>query len=462
MYEASTIVALASPAGGARRGVVRASGPLAAELVRATTGLDPDASGPAGLRRGAHHARFRDGRGEQPVVLFWMPGPRSYTREDVAEFHLWGARPLLDAALARLCELGARPAVEGEFTRRAFLNGRIDLTRAEGVLALIEARDEDERRAATLLLSGGLARRVEALRDELVDVRALCEASLDFEESDTAHIGAGEIRERADEIRAALHAALSWERRRQPPSALPRVCLFGFANAGKSSLFNALAGESSIVSDLEGTTRDALVGELQAGALACLLVDGPGHEAAGVGGGLAGKAQRRFERELASADLVLWVVDARAAEPASIAGLAAALPGATPRLLVWNRIDEPGALRKPPAELLRAAGAGSAVGTSAVDGTGLPALRGRIESALARPPAAGASPARALFARHHVSLSAALEHLDEARAMLGRGEPLDLVAQALREGTDALDGIQGRTSPEDLLDRVFGRFCIGK
>src|SRR5262245_53308739 len=177
-----------------------------------------------------------------PLLLLWMPGPRSFTREDVAELHLPGSPPLLDAALERVLALGATPAEPGEFTRRAFLSGRIDLTRAEGVLALVGARDDRERRAGAALLAGGLADRIEALRDRLEDLRALCEASLDFDERDTGHVPEGEIEERLAGVRAALAEAHAFEVARASPGGEPRVVLTGAPNAGKSSLFNRLAG----------------------------------------------------------------------------------------------------------------------------------------------------------------------------------------------------------------------------
>ncbi|MFN0007769.1 MAG: tRNA uridine-5-carboxymethylaminomethyl(34) synthesis GTPase MnmE, partial [Planctomycetota bacterium] len=186
----TTIAAIASPPGGAARGIVRLSGPRAAEIVRAVFRGHP----PLDLaRRTLRLGRFLDGRGDQPLLLLWMPGPRSFTREDVAEFHLCGSPPLLEAALEHVLALGATAAAPGEFTRRAFLSGRIDLTRAEGVLALVGARNDRERRAGALLLAGGLAQRIGAVRDRLADLRALTEASLDFDERDTGHVPDSEI-----------------------------------------------------------------------------------------------------------------------------------------------------------------------------------------------------------------------------------------------------------------------------
>jgi len=257
---ADTIAAIASPPGGGLRGILRLSGPRSQEIVRSIwVGAVP----PLG-RRGIHLGRIRDRRGEQPAMLLWMPAPRSFTREDVAELHLPGSPPLLAAALERLLELGARAAAPGEFTRRAFLNGRIDLARAEGVLALVSSRNESERAAAHALLSGGLSERIEDLRNRLEELRATCEASLDFDERDTGHVPAEEIQARAQEAREDLARALSWEVRRADVGGEPRVVLAGRPNAGKSAVFNALAGrEEALVSHLEGTTRDALSARLE-------------------------------------------------------------------------------------------------------------------------------------------------------------------------------------------------------
>ncbi len=461
---ATTIAAISSPPGPALRGIVRISGPGTADVLgRALVGSD--ASSWEHTARGVFPARFDDGIGTQPALVFWMPGPHSYTREDVAELHLPGAPPLLDAALARVLELGAAAAAPGEFTRRAFLNGRIDLTRAEGVLELVQATNESERRAAMHLLEGGLDRRMAGLRDALDDLRGLCEASLDFDESDTGHVPEAELSAWMDAIGARLDEALAWEVARQPANALPRILLFGAPNAGKSTLFNALAPEGrALVSDLSGTTRDALAVCIEVAGSPCLLLDTPGldPDALRVAGPDA-SAQRLAERERGGADLILWLVaadgtpEARRTEAAALA----ALPSATRVLRVWSKGDL-GA--RPADDDGRIETAVPAQGPA----SGLEALHAAIANALGlegasdAPGAPAAGLQRELFARHRDALVSARREVACAAREIACGTSLDLVAETLRGASHALDRITGRTGAEDLLDRIFARFCIGK
>jgi tRNA modification GTPase len=449
-----TIAAVSTPPGPARRGIVRVSGPGSAALVRATVQgeLPPFEPGRARL---CAHGRFDDGRGLQPVTLLWMRAPRSFTREDVAEFHLPGAEPLLACALARLLALGARAARPGEFTRRAFLNGRLDLSRAEGVLALTEAGNEAARAAAALLLDGGLGERAAAIRERVLALLTLCEASLDFDESETGHVPRAELERELGAAEAAVDEALAWEVRRAAPASAARVLLLGAPNAGKSSLWNALTGGRALVSPEAGTTRDSLAGEWRLATLSCRLIDGPGLEPApGAGIGVdrsparpAERAQELFAREREQADLVLWVVDAsRPAREAAPAGA---------RVLVWNKTDLPSAGEPP-----RLPGI-PAVAVSARSGAGLVELTHAVERALTGADGEGGA-TRMLFARHHEALVRARAELGAARELLVAESPLDLTAEALRATLAALDELSGRTLPEDVLERIFARFCLGK
>jgi tRNA modification GTPase len=435
----ATIAAVATPPGAAQRGVIRISGPRAGAIVGAAARLER----PLGAR-GLYRGRLHDGRGSQPLLCLWMPGPRSYTREDVAELHLPGSPWLLAAAFARVLALGAESAEPGEFTRRAFESGRIDLAQAEGVLELVEAENELERRAALALLEGGLGRRVAELRERLAELRALCEASLDFDDDATGHVPAAELAAQGALALDELDRALAWERRREPLAGLARVVLAGPPNAGKSALFNALAEDArALESDLAGTTRDVLRALWRPAGARCLLIDTAGlDEELAASGELERRAQERARAERDAADLVLWVEAADA--PAT---------GAQPRdaLRVLNKCD------------LAPADPARGLALSARDGRGLEALARAVAARLS-----GAGDARAegssqaLALRHRRALEQARARLEEALDGLARGLPLDLAAEGLRHATDALDGISGRTTPEDLLERIFARFCLGK
>lgn len=459
---ATTIAALASAPGPGERGVLRLSGPRAGAIVGATC------PGLALARRGAFRARFDDGVGTQPALVLWMPGPRSYTREDVAELHLPGNPFLLDAALARVLAAGATPAQPGEFTRRAFLNGRLDLTRAEGVLALARARDDEERRAASALLFGGLDERIGALRDGLESLRSSCEASLDFDESDTGHVPDAELAAGLARVRAALDEAASWETSRALATGAPCVVLAGAPNAGKSSLYNRLTDDGpraieALVDALAGSTLDVNEAQWELGGMRCALADTAGVDTLGPTPDEAspeGEARARALHMQRVADLVLLVVDAAGPLPP-----AEALPTDAPLLVVWNKVDLQSAAPEPPAELRAAAEAGAGwVAVSARDGTGLEALAAAAARALglSRGAGVGSGLVRELSARHGRALRRARAALTTAGDELAAGAPLDLFAEALRMATWELDAITGRTTPEDLLTRIFAQFCLGK
>ena len=460
----TTIAAVSSPPGAGERGILRVSGPLARGLLTRTVTVSAGPLEPES--RGAFPGRFHDGRGEVPALVLWMPGPRSYTREDVFELHLPGSPHLLQAALDRLLRLGAVPAEPGEFTRRAFESGRIDLSQAEGVLELIEARSLEQCRAATALLAGGLSQRVAGLRNGLEELRALCEASLDFDEAEAGHVQTRELTILGEAALAGLAEALRWEERRDSPRGRLRIVLCGAPNAGKSSLHNALVGSGgALVSEVAGTTRDGVEGLWGLGGAAASLLDGPGLEAGEPAPERA--AQRLAERERRAADLLLWVVDSSAAEPGALSRERASHPEGTPVLLAWNKIDLPGAPARPPEGLLASLDVQGWAATSALRGEGLDGLATAAAAELAlagagRGGGEGRGLARELSARHRQALERARAALAEGLALLAREAPLDLVAGALRESTEALDGIAGRTTPEDLLDRIFARFCLGK
>jgi len=444
-----TIVACATPPGPARRAILRLSGPRTAELVRAVLRAESPRFEPAATRA-LCTGRFDDGVGTQPVELYWMRAPRSYTREDLAEFHLPGAAPLVRAAERRLLALGAEAARPGEFTRRAFLNGRLDLAQAEGVLALTAAGDEAERAAAALLVEGGLGARAGRARELLLELASLCEASLDFDERETGDVARGELQRAFAAARAALEEAQAFERARAAPSGLARVVLVGAPNAGKSTLWNALGGGQALTGPLSGTTRDALVAAWEVPGGRVLLVDGPGLEAAA--DGPRGRAQVLFERERRAADLLLGVLGP--GQPV------AALPGEV-GLLVFTQLE----LRAAGHQGLAEAAAGRPwVALSARTGAGLSELAAAVGARLfpARPPGLEGGVPRLVSARHEEALRRAGAALAEAEAGLALGLPLDLLSEGVRGALEALDELAGRATPEEVLTRIFARFCLGK
>ena len=436
LLSGTTIAALASPPGPALRGVLRISGDDAFTIAQRVI------DAPLPTKRGSLHARLDDGVGKLPVLVLAMPGPASYTREDVIELHLPGSPFLLERALGAVLDAGALLAQPGEFTRRAFLSGRIDLARAEGVLALVNARSQSERKAATALLFGGLSERTEIARSTLEALRAVTEASLDFDESDTGHIPARELAEQAGTCLALLDEATRFEEERVRETGEPRVVLAGLPNAGKSALFNRLTGQeqlqdAALVSSVAGTTRDTLVGRWRVDQMDVRLIDTAGVEA--VAGEVEQAAQARTEHARDAADLVLWVVDG------SVAGDGTEAPPEA--LVVLSKAD------------LSAAQTGSAgLRVSAHTGAGLDALEAEVAQRLMQSTGVG----RSIAVRHRRALSAARELVEHALRELEAGLPLDVFAETLRRATDELDDIQGRTTPEDLLDRIFAQFCLGK
>jgi tRNA modification GTPase len=420
-----TIFALSSGSPPAAVAVVRISGPRAGPALEALAGKLPPP-------RTATLSNL-SWRGEplDRALVLRFPGPHSATGEDVAELHLHGGRAVVAAVLEALAGLdGLRPAEPGEFTRRAFENGRIDLAEAEGLADLLEAETQSQRRAALAMAGGALSRKVEAWRQKLLALAASLEASLDF--SDEGEVGeawppgwTGDLEALAFEMQALLQ--------RPPAERLRdglRVVIAGPPNSGKSSLINILAErEAAIISAVPGTTRDVIEAPTIIAGLPFLLTDTAGLresedeiESIGV---------ERARARLVSADLVLWLGD-----PAEA-------PERERTILVQSKCDLPEPARE------------ADIRVSAQSGHGIQALvdlmAHRARSLL---PAEGETSANA---RHREAIGAALGHLREARA-----SDMLIAAEALRQARLELDRITGRAGVEDMLDMLFGRFCIGK
>ena len=445
-----TIAAVASPAGGGVLGLVRVTGPAAFAVVRAA--FRPD-GGPASPPRD-HAARWTgrvdlEGTRRSPAVaVHWWPAPRTYTGQPLVEVETVGSPPVLAAVLKVFLARGARLAEPGEFTLRAFLAGRIDLTQAEAVLGVIDAASPEQLDLALRQLAGGLAKPLTQLRDDLADTLAHLEANLDFaDEAAVDLLGrsqlAATLRRRADEV-AALAAQLNARAR---AGGRPRVVLVGPPNAGKSRLFNALLGrDAAIVTPEAGTTRDYLEAECRCDGMSLDLVDTAGIEPACDAIGSRAQAARLDQHR--AADLVL---DCR---PVDLDQPTVTGTGGAPRIAVATKADlHPGDLNLP---------VGS-IAVSALTGSGVVGLRAAIAQALARQPEVGSGPAvSGTAARSAAGLASAARALAAAAAALTAGGGDELIAVDLRQALDDLGRIVGVVVTDDLLDRIFRRFCIGK
>ena len=434
-----TIFALAS--GGARAAVslLRLSGPESGTILRRMAGGLPHPR-MASLRRLRHP---ETGEILDQALVLWFPGPRSYTGEDAAELHLHGGRAVLEGVTEALLALGARPAEPGEFTRRAFLNGRMDLTAAEGIADLVEAETAAQRRQALRQADGALALRYAGWSERLTRLLAHQEAAIEFAEDGLPNTLEEEVRAAAlalvGEIRAHLDDGARGERLREGLFA----AIIGAPNAGKSSLLNALSGrEAAIVSARAGTTRDVVEVRLDLGGVPVTLADTAGLREAE--DEIEAEGVRRARRRAEEADLVIAVFAAD--RPPDAETRALVRPGV---VVVSNKTD----LAAPPAEI----GGVAPLALSLRGGEGLEALRDRLaELAAAR---AGLSAEASLTRpRHRAALEEATRWMEEAAQA-----PLpELAAEALRAALRALGRLTGRVGVEDVLDVVFGDFCIGK
>lgn len=446
---ADTIAAIATAPGRAGVGVVRVSGTRAWAVAEGLLGSCPPA-------RQAVLRDFRDAYGEaiDRGLALWFAAPASYTGEDVLELQGHGGPVVLSAVLERCLALGARLARPGEFTERAWLNDRIDLAQAEAVADLIDAASLQAARGAMRSLSGEFSRRIDALAGEVLDLRVLVEATLDFPEEDGVDfLAASDARDRLARIRAVLSEVFSAARQGSALREGLVVVLAGEPNVGKSSLMNRLAGEEvAIVTDIPGTTRDAIRQSIVVDGLPVHLVDTAGLRESDDPVEREGIARTRAAIE--RADLVVSVRSAEAvgAESSSTERQVASLAAQARRITVVNKID----LTGEPAGETRHADEWT-IRLCAKTGEGIATLRRAFREV------AGLGDAQeGLYlarARHLAALADAQRHVEAA----GRsGLPADLIAEELRLAHEALGEIVGRVTPDALLGEIFGRFCIGK
>lgn len=450
-----TIAAIASAPGGAARGIVRVSGPRAIDCLAPLFLAD---SPHAGLRQ-VRSARLVPGRlrfanfaSTLPCDVYVWPGVRSYTRQPTVEIHTLGSPPLLSATLGELCVHGARLAKPGEFTLRAFLAGRLDLTQAEAVLGVIDAADRRELGAALVQLAGGLGGALNALRDRLLDLLAQLEAGLDFVEEDIEFISSSRLQQELGEAQATVAGLAERMVRRGEALDSARVALVGWPNVGKSSLFNALAGgDRAIVSPQPGATRDYLRAKISLNGVACELIDTAGVETLPADK-IGDAAQQASGEQREQAQLELFCLDgSRPLNAWEAARLEQTATGGR-TLLVVTKADAPRRLVELP----------GAVETSSATGQGLDALRVRIRDALDEtlPSGDGIVLSTSIRCRESLRLAAEILGRAEELARLAAGE--ELVAAELRVALDQLGQVVGAVYTEDVLDRIFSRFCIGK
>ena len=434
--ERDTIAAVATPAGRGAIGVVRISGPRVPRIAEAQLETLP-------APRHATYATFRNSQGEalDRGLALYFPAPGSYTGEPVLELQGHGGPVVLQEVLAACLDAGARLAEPGEFTRRAFLEGRLDLAQAEAVADLIDAASREAARSAVRSLAGEFSSAVEELRGRLTELRALTEAMLDFPEEDLDALHREGARARLRELRAALQGVLAKSRRGSLLRSGVHVVLAGPPNVGKSSLLNRLAGEErAIVTPVAGTTRDALREPVQIEGVPLTLVDTAGLRASS--DRIEQLGMERTRREIAAADIVLTMAEAGAR-----AGAVAEVPQTATQILVFNKADLHPAFSPP----------SGAFAVSALTGAGLEELRKAILGA-----AGWSNSGESTFLareRHLRALTACSEHLARAEEEIDRWE---LLAEELRLAHDQLVSLTGAFTSEDLLGEIFSRFCIGK
>ena len=400
-----------------------------------------------------------DGAAVDDVLVFTMPAPHSYTGEDVAEIQCHGGTVVSQRVLESVCLAGARVAEAGEFTKRAFLNGKLDLAQAEAVADLIAARSEAGRRLAWSQLEGSLSGHVRSLREAVLAARAYCEATLDFPEDDVPEPTIADLAARLSQVRASLQLLVDGFERACVRYEGARVAIVGRPNVGKSSLLNALAGrERALVTAVAGTTRDVIEATIAVAGTPVVLMDTAGVrsttdvvETLGI---------ERTEAAIADAAGVVVVFD-RSTELGEEDRMVAGLVGRVPTIAVLAKADLPARLaRENVATLL---GSVPVLEVSARTGGGLAALGDALATLLLTPTVAGGDDEVAIYrVRHRDAARQAIEDLDRAEHALRNRAPIDLVADDLTAAAAALAGITGEVSSEDVLDRVFAEFCIGK
>jgi tRNA modification GTPase len=449
MTDPDTIAAVSTPPGRGGIGIVRVSGPDTAAIARTIIGSLPSP-------RSAHYCAFRDDGGaviDRGIALYF-PAPASFTGEDVLELQGHGGPVVMDMVLEAALRAGARPARPGEFSERAFLNGRMDLSRAEAVADLIDSGSRAAARSAMRSLDGAFSDRVGELANALTEARALIEACIDFPEEEIDFLSDPQLEERLTRLREMLAATRAGANRGVLLKEGVRVVLAGQPNVGKSSLLNLLAGrDSAIVTDIPGTTRDVLREHIQLDGLPVHVMDTAGIRTPG--DAVEAMGVERAWGAIEDADALLLVVDDRTGLEGADQEILARTPAGVARIVIGNKIDISGA----DAGVAEEDGF-THVRLSAKTGAGIEALESALKACVGYELAdEGGFMARR---RHLDALERTAANLDAAHDVLRTRRAGELAAEELRQAQQALGAITGEVTSDDILGEIFSRFCIGK
>jgi len=448
-----TIVAQATPPGRGGVGIIRVSGPQAPDLAKRVLGFAPQP-------RHAHFAAFLNQQREEldQGIALYFPGPNSFTGEDVLEFQGHGGPVILDLLLQELIALGARPARPGEFSERAFLNDKLDLTQAEAIADLIDSSSEQAARSALRSLQGVFSQRVHELVEALIQLRIYVEAAIDFPEEEIDFLADGKVQSDLDAILRRLAEVRQEARQGSLLREGMRVVIAGRPNAGKSSLLNALAGrEAAIVTDIEGTTRDVLREHIHIDGMPLHIIDTAGLRDA------PDEVERigidRAWNEIRNADRILMMVDSTRSATTDPLGLwpelGEHLDDLSHLTLIRNKADLSGEATR-----IEQVGEHTLIALSAKDGAGVELLREHLKSVMGF---AGTTEGGFMARRRHIdALERARELLETGLFQLQSEGAGELLAEDLRLAQQTLGEITGEFTPDDLLGRIFSSFCIGK
>lgn len=448
MQPADTIAAVATPPGRGGVGIVRVSGAGSAQIARTLLGSLPPP-------RQACFKSFHDQNGiviDSGLALFF-PSPHSFTGEDVLELQGHGGPVVIDLLLNTTLQLGARLARPGEFSERAFLNGKLDLVQAEAIADLIDAESQAAALSATRTLQGSFSKKIDKLVEALIELRLFIESAIDFPDEEIEFLSDHRVSERLHRIHAEIESTRNCTHTGRLLRDGLSLVIAGRPNAGKSSLLNALAGaEAAIVTEIPGTTRDLLRERINLDGMPLHIIDTAGLRESN--DPIEMEGIRRARQEIEQADRVLWVFD-DSTDPQHLAIDREQLPRGVPVTLIRNKIDIAG---KSPG--LHEEESGVEVALSATRGDGMDILRAHLKQSVGyKHLGEGDFIARR---RHLVALDSALDHLRRAELSLQRDRVVELLAEDLRLAQQSLSEITGEFTADDLLGRIFSSFCIGK